>query len=255
MEPLIKLNKLGPVDLLVEGWRIFASRFKDILIVALLVYIPINVVEAFIPIDALTKQYGNNGLKIYNIIDRSLQGFVGIVAIIAIASIVETTVDGNALGWQSALKKALSLWGQAIGTTIIAAILLSLLTLLFVVPGVIYGIYWFFWVYAVALRNRTAKAALDYSKSVVKGQWWDIFWSLFAFGLLAGIVGLILAWLPGMISTAEPAGFIGASIADVAGAYFTIVYTLFFLNNDYVHRPRQERRDALAATSGERSLS
>jgi hypothetical protein len=51
--------------------------------------------------------------------------------------------------------------------------------------GIIWGVYYSFFVYAVALRQVSGKAALDYSKATVQGEWWRVFGYLLALGFLS----------------------------------------------------------------------
>ena len=52
MENKIKSQKLGIGDLLGEGWQIYRANFKNILLVILCVYIPVNIIISFIPVDS-----------------------------------------------------------------------------------------------------------------------------------------------------------------------------------------------------------
>ncbi|BAY13986.1 hypothetical protein [Calothrix sp. NIES-2098] len=54
-------------------------------------------------------------------------------------------------------------------------IILILRFLLFIVPGVIYLVNNAYYSYAFILRDQRGKAAFQYSRSLVKGNWWKVF--------------------------------------------------------------------------------
>ena len=238
MDTKIKLLKFGVSDLLKEGWLVYRSRFKDILIVILCFYIPINIILAFVPLDSLLTEYGTKGMKIYNIISDTLQNFIGVIAIMGVAAIAEKAIDGQSLDWSDAIKYGFSKWGKAIGTGLLGAIIILGLSLLLIIPGIIYSLYYTFWVYVVALRDRSGKAALDYSKNLIKGQWWRVFGIQLVLWIISSVVGLIIAYPFTLISYNQFFYLIPDTLADIVGAFFTITSTLFFLNNDYVYRPQ-----------------
>lgn len=73
---------------------------------------------------------------------------------------------------------------QLIIPTITAGILVVLAvlggSLLFIVPGIIFSIWFTFSAHSVAIEGHGAVAAMKHSKSIVEGRWWKIFWLLFA---------------------------------------------------------------------------
>jgi len=50
--------------------------------------------------------------------------------------------------------------------------------LLFIIPGIIFSIWFFFSVYARVLDNQKGTNALAWSKRLVQGEWWDVLWLL-----------------------------------------------------------------------------
>lgn len=237
MAKKIKSQEFGVGDLLCEGWRIYRSNFKEILIVILCVYIPINIIFAFFPADSILQESGRNGLglKIYNYIVNLLEFIIGIIAIMGIAKITENAIEGQSLVWSDAIKYALSKWGNAIGTGLLSGLILFGLTLLFFIPGIIYSLYYTFWIFAVTLRDRSGKEALDYSKNLVKGQWWNVFGIQLVLGLIAMVAQLVIYPI-NLISKNPIFGILPNTLSDIIGSFFTITSVLFFLNNDYTYR-------------------
>ena len=178
-------------EILFNSWKLFTKNFQPILIIVLVVYIPINFILALIPIEALMEQQGSiQGFKIYIRIIQILEVLIGVIATMAIAFIIKSKLDGKSIDFKIALKKSLSRWSAAVGTTILLGIFLVGLVLLLIIPGVIYFNYWIFAIYAVILYNKSGKKALDYSKSVVKGRWWRVFWYSLVFGISSFVIAI-----------------------------------------------------------------
>ena len=89
METRIKSQKLGIGDFLGEGWQLYRVNFKNILLVILCVYIPINIIISLIPADSLLQEYGTRGLQLYNNLLKLPEFLIGTIATVGIAAIVE----------------------------------------------------------------------------------------------------------------------------------------------------------------------
>jgi hypothetical protein len=251
MESQIKSQEFGIGNLLSEGWRIYRANFTNILMVVLCVYIPVNIIISFIPVNYIISNYGTRGIQLINDILKILESFVGAIATIGIASIVENTLQGTTLSWSDYLLYGLSKWSTAIGTGFLAGLILLGLTLLLIIPGVIWSIYYSFWIYVIALRNIDGKTALDYSKSLVEGHWWQVFGILFVLGIIGSIVGLAVSIPLNMISENQFFGIIPNTIVDIVSAYFTVVTVIFFLNNDYRIKPALVEQSLLSPSKTE----
>ena len=228
MEESIYKKEYSIGEILSEAWKIFKENFKTILIIVLLVYVPINIVLLFVPEGEIFGSAEN-----YARIVQILEGLIGIIAVMAITYLVKFRIDGRQIDFQEALRKALSKWTTVIGTNIMLAIFLLGLTLLLVVPGIIYGVYWTFVLYAVVLCDKSGKSALDYSKSVVQGRWWTVLWYSLALSLLSFLAGMLVGffyifllpehWLSNMAVN---------TFIDIVATYFVVAFTIFFLNFD-----------------------
>lgn len=98
---------------------------------------------------------------------------------------------------------------------------------IFVVSSVALGIWLSFGFYVVALENIKGKAALWYSKSMVKGYFWPVLWRWIApylvFMLLAVVVMLLPMYLIGLI-TGNP----GAGFAEVAPWWSVLISNVIY---------------------------
>jgi len=212
--------------MLSKAWRLYRDNFSLILAIVLIVYIPINIVLGMLPMDN-----SQEGFRLYAGMAQLLEGIFGIISTMAIAFVVKYKLDDKKIDWQKAIEKSFSRWWPAIWTNLFVGILLIALFILLIVPGVIFAIYWAFVIYVVALFGKSGKEAMDRSKAIVKGRWWKVFLYNIIFGILILLVVGILSLFT-MISDSYIFVLIVDTAMDVAGAYFIVLWTIFFLNFD-----------------------
>ncbi len=229
-------------EIIVGSWHSFKENFQLILWVTLIVHLPINTLVAFFPIDKFMKAKGFlPGFKLYLGVSQLIEGLIGIIAVMAIAYIVKAGVDGQVIGLGQALKKSLSKWLAVIGTNIMLSIFLFGLTLLLIVPGIIYGVYWVFSLYAVVFQNKFGKDAMNYSKAIVKDRWWRVIGYSLVIGLITVTMMLSLGFilrafssfiLPDNFSFNIISSIISDTVIDFVSTFFTVGSVIFFINFD-----------------------
>lgn len=230
-------RKIGIGEFFSWGYEIYSRNSAAIIAVILFIYIPVNIILYLVN----RVNTSAEGAKLFLDSVKLLEGLCGVIASMGTAAVVERAVfsdEGGGIGWQEALNKAFSRWGSCIGTSILAGFIIVGLALLLIIPGVIWGVYYAFIIQAVVLKGLSGKEALDYSKSLVKGQWWKVFGTLFAFSSVSIIfsiaIGIIASHLPSI------AGIFTDTLADLVGAYFTILSTLYFINIDSLKNRKVE---------------
>jgi len=232
----IYTEKYSLGEILRQSWRYFCSNFWLILAVTLIVYLPTYLFEGFILYGAWAKWFGSRFNLFWEII-RFLLIFIRFIASIAVIYIIETAVLGKSITLRGTMQFSLSRWGAYIGTFILYSIFLGGLLLLFIIPGIIFFVYWIFAFNVVVLRGLIGKAALDYSRDIVRGRWKKIF-GIFLLTILMGLsisipihfilqseshYGISYRMLWVFLNTLENCCF----------AFFTVVETILFLNLDY----------------------
>jgi len=221
---------LGPV--LAESWKVFAGRFWTILIIALIVYVPVEVVIAvFAP-------NPENGYALRDLaqsirVSSFMMLLVGTLLPLAIGLLVEGELTGRRVDWWQAMRHALSRWRSGVATNFLKALALMATFLLLIVPGIIYSVYFAFAICAVAIRGQSLRAALSYSKSLVKGRWWTVFGVMLVAWLM-----MIAWWTVTGIAREEfaPAGLaldvVAGLVGDVGLTLFAVVSVVYFLALD-----------------------
>ncbi len=75
--------------------------------------------------------------------------------------------------------------------TFLVAIMLIGGFILFIVPGVIFSIWFSLALYVFVFEDIKGMPALYASKELVKGYWWPLFARFFVFGLITAIIGIV----------------------------------------------------------------
>ncbi|MCX7010150.1 MAG: hypothetical protein NTY53_23420, partial [Kiritimatiellaeota bacterium] len=198
----------------------------------------INIGLTFVPVDDWIEKYGLRGFRMYMKFIQLLDFLFGTIATLALARLVEATVRGETLTWRNALWQAFKRWPAALGTSFIGGLIILGLLFLLIVPGLIWGLYYSLVLYVVALRGLSGKSALDYSKALVKGQWWRVLGLLIVFNLLSAAIALILG-VPFIFTPDHPVlDVVDNTIGDLASALSLVLVSVLMLNTDYV-RQRQ----------------
>ena len=226
MEQEIYQTEYSLAKMISEGVRIFKDIWQLILIIVLAVYIPVRTVLFF----TLTPEESKLGETLFSSLTGVIEGFFGIIAVMAVMYAAKSRIDNQEVGFKQCLKKSLSRTPAAIYTNIILTIFLIGLFLLFIVPGIIYSVYWSFVLYAVVLCSKSGLGALAHSKSIVQGRWWTVLW----YSLVLGILSLLMYIVVGFLSFFLPAHFlfeiIAQAAADIVSMFFVVVFTIFFIN-------------------------
>jgi len=161
-------------------------------------------------------------------------GMIGVIfsslSFMAIYRLIESSLQGSPVSWVEAFRHALSRWGASVLTWGTAWLILVGMTALLIVPGIVWSVYYSFLLMVVSVRGLSGKAALDYSKKLVKGRWWRVFGFQTAFMLFS--LAFSIAFKPFvMLFAALPFATLAASlIYAIFFAYTLTMSMLFFLN-------------------------
>lgn len=249
MNTIVNERKLDFIDIVSEGLRISFFKIKDISLLALVSFIPtglmmVAVAEAFpsedTPIDVV---------KILLVLFLLLvQAIISLIASMSVAVITEKVVDNEPISIIEAVKYATSKWGSAFMTSLLVSVIVFGLSLLFVIPGIIYGTYYIFVLYVVVLRNKSGREALSYSKTLVEGQWWRVFGILLGIGIIFAIFNGIITYPLSKVSDNPYFAIVPNAVSLLLSTIFGVMNVVLFLNNDFVYHRRLARRKEVERT-------
>jgi hypothetical protein len=247
MNTIVKERKLGFFDIIKEGLKIFFFKFKDIALMVLGFILPYYIVyRYFYPSMMAGGAEVDAGMLLLLTFLLLLQLLIGIILQMSIAVIVEGVVNRRDISAAAALRHALSRFGGAVTASFLTFIVVFALLLLLIVPGIVYSTYYTFVLFAVALRNKSGTAALDYSKNLVTGQWWRVFGVLFGLGFILGVFHWFVTLPLIRISDNPIYAIVLNSVIYLIGCIFTVMIVVLFLNMDFVTRRRSVKRAELA---------
>lgn len=218
-------------QLLAKAWELFAANVKPILVIALIIYIPANIIAGLLPpqhYSTVAELFGRR--MALTLMATVLVSILNLLATMSLAHLVKYAMEGNAVEPSAALGKAFEKMPSGIFTGILC--LLGVLggIVLLVVPGIILAVSWAFAIYAVVLRDKSGRAALRYSSDIVKGRWLKIFWYLICIGLLGALIGWGCMSLAKLFGGGKPVPIALGFVRDFTGTFFTVVMAVFFLN-------------------------
>ena len=96
-------------EVLSHAWRLFRDNFKLILFIILIIYIPINIILYYIPIDPIINEFGFwQGMRLYGRIVQFIEALIGIIATMAIIHVVNMAVQRKKVSLGDAFTKAVA---------------------------------------------------------------------------------------------------------------------------------------------------
>ncbi len=174
----LRNKDLRIIELFIRALKVFKDNFFPILVIILIGVLPFDILYIFL----LSNNNQSYPTDFLNIFITWLISILQLPASMAVAVIVEQNVILENFHyitvWEKAflaLKKAFSRYGSLLFTGTFMSMTVFFLSLLFIIPAVIFLVHRYFLLEAVTLRNYNREDALLYSKSVVQGRWWKIF--------------------------------------------------------------------------------
>lgn len=230
-------KKLGIVELLSISFSVYIANLKDILAIYSSTLLPFQLLffillEPNLGIGAILGLGLTTLLVIIAYFGMFLSSYAWIVGVSIIA---ENYVQGKVSKFSKILKSILSRIWHLINLSIQYSLTGFLLSLLLVIPGIIYGIRYSYIFYAFILRDQKGKAAFAYSRLVVKGNWWKVFF----FGFLTPLAAILLQIACAKVLRIIP--FLDISVitvlsqvlSNIISVGFALGSILLFLNLDY----------------------
>ena len=210
-------GKLEIDRLIAIGWDMYRRNFRSILPIVLIIGIPLDLIRSLIPASETAMSASAQGMGPFTTFSVVMDMLFRHISFMALFLLVESSLAGNPPSWSDAFRHALTRWGASIGTMLLAGLIVTGMTLLLVVPGIIWGVYYIFFLMAVSVRGMSGKAALDFSKGLVKGQWWRV----------CGFHLIFLLFYVVFISAIQPLMILLPNVLVVKVAT-KVIYDLFF---------------------------
>ena len=202
---LIQAGKIisATIDLYKKNMTLFIKYSALFLIPSLLMTLPMLI---FIPTTATGQiSMGSGiGMVVLFFVLTLVSAVLGIWFSLAFVKAIATAYGGGKPdGIKINLSKTSGLILSMIGASILTGLAVMGGMLLLIIPGIIFAIWFAFTAYAIALDNKKAVESMKYSKSLVSGRWFGVFWRLLApgivFAILMSIAQGIVTWILGFL--------------------------------------------------------
>jgi hypothetical protein len=173
----------------------------------------------------------------------AIQTLIVLIADLALVYAVKELIEGRKTDYRNALRQSLKRWPAAVGTEMIMAVFLAGLFILFIIPGIIFAVYWSFALFAVMIRNKSGTFALYYSRSLVKGRWWKVLGYSVSFGLLSflPVIPFLVLWF--MMPKDPFTDLLYSTVSNISMSFYTVAWTVYFLNLDTVKEEKKQVAD------------
>lgn len=187
---------LSAIELLEKSWNLFKNGWRSLVPYMVLLFVPTLALSILGIVGAKLATWSPNSVMPTNVIV--------LVAYVAslVFSIWVTVALTKALGtleagapaedWQAVFNATAPHMWPFIYTSILAGLVVIGGTLLFIVPGIIFAVWYAFVLYAVVLDDKRGMEALRASKAVVTGRWLAIVWRLILPGVAFVIASAVL---------------------------------------------------------------
>lgn len=199
----------SPTDLLKEAWNFYKTRLSTFIGITL---IPIAGM-IILTMTIVAVLVGSGFFKTY-IPERSfVSGINPLLIIIFITSFIGIIIlqlwsqaallfaikdSKENIGIKESYRRGWHKIGSIFWVGLLSGIIVMGGYLLFIIPGIIFGIWFSIASMIVVVEGLGGMTAILKSKSYVSGYWWEVFWRLLFLGLILGGIGLIFG-LPGWI--------------------------------------------------------
>jgi hypothetical protein len=190
-QPAEKLRSIG--QLLADSWELFCQRGWGLLtiylLIGLVIFIPLLITGLLMP--ALVRQ--SSILFWGSLIGAGLFGLLGSAWMMAS---MFSHICHQQLGVFSAIYEGWKRLWQFAGLLIILGLFITGGSLLFIIPGLVFTIWFFFCHYVLAEEGQGGFSALEKSRQLVQGHWWAVFARFLLLLMVVAAVSSLTARLP-----------------------------------------------------------
>lgn len=226
----LQTKKLGLFELLAIGFNLYLKHFRTFLSLLLLT-LPFTIVIQILPPNSSNLFFAIFALFYFLIVVP--------VYTIAFSIVTERYILGEKPELKSVLRRVLSRLLPLTSLNIKFGIIYFLRCLLLLVPGIIYLVNNGYFGLAFILRDQRGKAAFQYSRALVKGNWWKVFFFylliffLIPFGIqafMSRILSSVIANSPILVT------ILSSTLVALISLGVGISSVLLFLNLDFQKR-------------------
>lgn len=257
IKDIIYSRELSFSEMFPLAFSVYRANFKKILWINLIVFFPISIVMSVIwsNISSIASTINFNAvitnselmqnfilspeystILTYQTISNIIQLFVSPIGIMAIAIAVDKYINKEDIAPVRAVLESFSNGATLIIATLIFSIGIICGSILFVIPGLILGVKWYFYIYSIPLSRCKSFESLKYSSSLVKGRFWRVVGTAILIAIINfafnNLIDTILS-VGGVFALSVLSGVLQSLVTSVVYTFITI----WFLNIRHIVYP------------------
>ncbi|CAG0973622.1 hypothetical protein ANAEL_01319 [Anaerolineales bacterium] len=230
-------------EILREGFRLIRLNIVSLLLFLLCTHISLNLVRTLLAGTVTAEKYGETTFSLTVLGIRWIEVFLTFIVLIGVPYIVEGLLQGQVVSLGNVFRFSFSRFWDVFWTSLFLGLITLGLTLLLVVPGIIWSNYYSFAIIIAALRGTRTKTAFEYSKKLIQGQWWRIFGIYTAICIPAAVFNLSILALSRKVPDIKFLSiFAPLTIFNIIGVLTSVMVVVLFLNTEYVRDFQRQNR-------------
>lgn len=247
---LLGERRLGVADILGLSLGVQFAYFKYFAAVCVVAYLPIAIFSGAYPTDGfesiLMSVAGGKELNADAIGSAALYGAVSAVlniifeplSICAACHIAERSVSGEPVTFESLTDASLRKWGKTAFASLLRVCVVSILTMVFVVPGIIAGVYLCLTETAAAVTDISGPSALSESVKITRGRFFRTLGFVLAVLALSVGISWMFMYMPvgetGVLTAVLSAAF--GIACQILLSFGSVAFCLYYLNIKLLER-------------------
>lgn len=204
------------LEVVSESARLYAKYWRQYIPYLLVVFLPTFILSITGTVSLYLSLYSPLSDLISNILIVILFAASIVITIwgsIALIRALGAGLQAQTLPWRENFKTSNHLILPVILTSLMVGLIVLGGGVLFVIPGLIFSIWYTFATYPVIFEGKKGLEALGISKSLVVGRWWQILGRIIIIGLVFSVVSFIANFLIGQLIDQIPiADFLQSTI-------------------------------------------
>ncbi len=227
-------------ELIVNSWDLYGKNWRKFLPFIILLFLPTLILSALGTITLYLSVYMPSSSLASNIVILIVFAASMVFAIWVTVALAKTMLDcllAKPTEWKETFSASSNLIWPVIYVSFLVTLIVLGGTLLLIIPGIIFAVWYSFAFYTVIFENARGFNALSSSKSLVVGRLWPIMWRLAITTLIFGFINSALSYalaflirllpLPIFIQSASASALTslaGAIIAPLSAGAILILY-------------------------------
>ena len=215
---MININKLFK-----DSWQIYIKQFKTLVLITILTFLPIaifQILAGFYKNNFVLENFSGSGIEF------------GLIALIVLAIFISWVGKGALIknindnkGIRKSLDYAWHNLASIVWIDILTSIIVIIGFILFIIPGILFSIWYAFSLMVLILENKKGWQALKQSRELTQGKWWGIFERLAILYVIIIVVNILLSRADSLINGSQILTDVVFTVIMVLFTPFIFVYT------------------------------